>query len=145
LHCPGTDDDGDVKSHTSSIKSLARSVKQLEKYDSDDQMFVVHQESTNKPNMEFWMHESRLHYYDPQNNNKFIFVTTLFGNKEGFMQRQIKVAEVARTLYATLRYPSWKDFKWVIRSNQIKDCPVMVQDVDVANKIWGENIAALKG
>jgi hypothetical protein len=38
-----------------------------------------------------------------------------------------------------------KDFKWVIRSNQIKDCPVTVQDIDVALKIWGKNIAALKG
>jgi hypothetical protein len=33
----------------------------------------------------------------------------------------------------------------VIRSNQIKDCPVTVQDVEVAFKIWGKNIAALKG
>jgi hypothetical protein len=38
-----------------------------------------------------------------------------------------------------------KDFKWVIRSNQIKDCPVTVQDIDVALKIWGKTIAALKG
>jgi hypothetical protein len=33
----------------------------------------------------------------------------------------------------------------MIRSNQIKDCPVTVQDVDVSLKIWGKNIAALKG
>jgi hypothetical protein len=38
-----------------------------------------------------------------------------------------------------------KDFKWVIWSNQIKDCPVKIQDIDVALKIWGNNIAALKG
>jgi hypothetical protein len=38
-----------------------------------------------------------------------------------------------------------KDFKWVIWSNQIKDCPVSIQDIDVATKIWGKNIAALKG
>jgi hypothetical protein len=38
-----------------------------------------------------------------------------------------------------------KDFKWVIRSNQIKDCPVTIQDIDVATNIWGKNIAALKG
>jgi hypothetical protein len=37
-----------------------------------------------------------------------------------------------------------KDFK-MIRSNQIKDCPVTVQDVDVAIMIWGPNVAALKG
>jgi hypothetical protein len=38
-----------------------------------------------------------------------------------------------------------KDFKWVIQSNQIKDFPVTIQDIDVARKIWGKNIAALKG
>jgi hypothetical protein len=38
-----------------------------------------------------------------------------------------------------------KDFKWLIQSNQIKDCPVAVQDINVARKIWGKNIAALKG
>jgi hypothetical protein len=38
-----------------------------------------------------------------------------------------------------------KDFKWVIRSNQIKDCLVTIQDIDVATKIWGKNISALKG
>jgi hypothetical protein len=31
-------------------------------YDSDDLMFVVHRESESKPNMEFRMHESGLHY-----------------------------------------------------------------------------------
>ena len=113
-------------------------------YDSNDLMFVVHRESENKPNMEFRMHSSGLHYYDPR-REPFAFVNTVSENKEGFTKRQIKGAEVARTLYATLSYPSWKDFKWVIRSNQIKDCPVTVQDVDVALKIWGKNIAALKG
>jgi hypothetical protein len=38
-----------------------------------------------------------------------------------------------------------KDFKWVIWSNQIKDCPVTIQDIDVATNIFGKNIAALKG
>ena len=91
------------------------------------------------------MHESGLHYYDPRENEQLAFVNTVSENKEGFTKRQIKGAETARTLYATLSYPSMKDFKWVIRSNQIKDCPVTVQDVDVALKIWGKNIAALKG
>jgi hypothetical protein len=38
-----------------------------------------------------------------------------------------------------------KDFKRVIWSNQIKDCPMTIQDIDVAKKMWGKNIAALKG
>jgi hypothetical protein len=114
-------------------------------YDSDDLMFVFHQESESKPNMEFWMHESGLHYYDRRKTKHLAFVNTVSKNKEGFIKRQIKGAETARTLYITLSYPSMKDFKWVIRSNQIKDCPVTVQDVDVALNIWGKNTSALKG
>lgn len=100
-------------------------------YNSIDKSFMVHREHENKPNMEFVMHKSGLHYYDPRDKD-FVFVNTVSGNKEGFMKRQIKGAEVTRTLYTTLSYPSKKDFKWVIQSNQIKDCPVTVQDVNVA-------------
>ena len=107
-------------------------------------MFVVHRETENKPNMEFRMHESGLHYYDPRNSD-FAFINTVAGNKERFTWRQIAGAEAARTLYATLSSPSMKDFKWVIWSNQIKDCPVTVQDIEVTEQIWGKNIATLKG
>jgi hypothetical protein len=114
-------------------------------YDSDDLMFVVHQESESKPNMEFRMNEIGLHYYDPRKEHHLTFVKTVSENKTGFANRKIKGAELVRTLYKTLSYPSMKDFKWVIRNNQIKDCPVTIQDIDVAMKIWGKNIAALKG
>ena len=113
-------------------------------YDIEDKMFMVHQEAESKPNMEFKMHKSGLHYYNPRNKH-FAFINTVSGNKEGYTQRQVQGAEVASTLYAKLCYPSWKDFKWVIRSNQIKDCPVTVEDVNISLKIWGNNIAALKG
>jgi hypothetical protein len=73
------------------------------------------------------------------------FAITVSENKTGFTKRQIKRAEIARNLYKTLSYPSMKDFKWVIRSNQIKDCPVTIQGIDVGTNIWGKNIAALKG
>jgi hypothetical protein len=107
-------------------------------------MFVVHREPEGKPDMEFWMHKSRLHYFYPR-DSEFIFVNTVLENKAGFTKRQINEAEVARSLYSKLNYPSWKDFKWIIRSNQIKDCPVTVNHVDTALKIWGKNVAALKG
>jgi hypothetical protein len=40
-------------------------------YDCDEIMYVVHRESESKPNMEFRMHESGLHYYDPRKNEQF--------------------------------------------------------------------------
>jgi hypothetical protein len=83
-------------------------------YDSDNKMCAVHWESQGKPNMEFRMHKCGLHYYDPRNENHLVFVNTVSENKEGFTKRKIKGAELARTLYKTLSYPSMKDFKWVI-------------------------------
>jgi hypothetical protein len=91
------------------------------------------------------MHKSGLHYYDPMKEHHMTFVNTVSENKTRFTKRKIKCAEIARNLYKTLSYPSMKDFKWAIQSNQIKDFPMTIQDIDVATKIWGKNIAALKG
>jgi hypothetical protein len=38
----------------------------------------------------------------------------------------------------------WKDFNWIIWSNQIKECPVSVKHIDTALKIWDMNVTALK-
>ena len=94
------------------------------------------------------MDKNGVHYVDPRDaagDYDLAFVNTVSENKSGFTKRQIKAAEAARTLYATLLYPSLKDFKWVLRSNHIQNCPVTVQDVDVASEIWGKNIVTLKG
>jgi hypothetical protein len=57
-------------------------------------MFVVYRELEGKPDMEFWMHKSGLHYFDPR-DSKFTSVNTVSENKAGFTKRQIKEAEVA--------------------------------------------------
>jgi hypothetical protein len=107
-------------------------------------MFVMHCNSEGKPDMEFWMHKSRLHYFDPR-DSEFAFVDTVSENKAGFTKREIKDVDAPRSLYSKLNYPSWKDFKWIIQSNQIKGCPVTVEHIDTALMIWGKNITALKG
>ena len=42
-------------------------------------------------------------------------------------------------------FPSTKDYRWMIQSNQIKNCKVTVRDIDVDHEIWGKDISALKG
>jgi hypothetical protein len=99
------------KDTITNIIALSNLIKQYRvTYDSNYQMFVVHRESQNKPNMEFKRHESGLHYFVPF-DKAFVFVNTVSGNKEDFSQRQNKGAESAKTLYAKLEYPSIKDFK----------------------------------
>ena len=83
---------------------------------------MVHREDQGLPNMEFKMHSSGLHYFDPgESGEAKIFINTVSdGNKEGYSKRQIKGAELARVLYAKLGHPSPKYFKWIIMSQQIK-------------------------
>jgi hypothetical protein len=78
-------------------------------YDSDDLMFVVHRELENKPNMEFQMHESGLHYDESRKEQHLTFINNVSKNKEGFTKRQIKGVDTARTLNKTLINPSMKD------------------------------------
>jgi hypothetical protein len=73
-------------------------------YESDNLIFVVHRESESKPNMEFRMHESGLHYYDPRMEQHLTFVNTVSENKTGFANRKIKGAELTQTLLADRRY-----------------------------------------
>jgi hypothetical protein len=56
-----------------------------------------------------------------------------------------QASQRGRSLYSTVNYLSWKDIKWIIWSNQIKNCPVTVKHFDTALKIWGKNVVALKG
>jgi hypothetical protein len=70
-------------------------------------------------------------------DSEFTFANAVSENKAGFTKRQIKDVEFARSLYSKLNYPSWKDFKWIIRSNQINDCPVTVEHIDTTLKILG--------
>ena len=87
-----------------------------------------------------------MHYYDPRvQQGNFTFVETVRANKALFTKRQIKGAQEAWRLYKCLSHPSIQDFKWILKTNGIKDCPVSLKDAEIAQKIWGSNIATLKG
>ena len=125
------------KSAIANILSLGNMIKQYRvTYDSNNLMFVVHRGVNGKPDMHFCMHECGLHYYDPrEHGEQRAFVETVEESKRGLTQRQIKGAKLARSLYNTLAYPSWKDFQWVVRSNMIKNCPVTLEDINAAQEI----------
>ena len=42
-------------------------------------------------------------------------------------------------------YPSIADFKNAIKYNYITDCPVKIEDIEIAEDIFGKDIHALKG
>ena len=66
-------------------------------------------------------------------------------NLAGFTDREISQARRARALYYMAGAPTIENFKHLLWANMIQDCPVTVKDVDLAEKIFGPDIGALKG
>jgi hypothetical protein len=48
-------------------------------------------------------------------------------------------------LYQVIGYPSLRDFKHVIQTKQIKNCPVTIEDINISEKIFGPDVYATKG
>ncbi len=107
-------------------------------YDGED--FNIHQAKHGYADMVFKPHPSGLHVYDPDDpwgHASYSFAETVEENMAMFTKCQIVDAELACKLQAGMAYPFILDLKWVVQSNQIKDCPVTAQDVNVALNIWG--------
>lgn len=66
-------------------------------------------------------------------------------NMKFFSPRQIERAKRAREFFHTLLTPSTQDFKKILSSNLISNCPVTVEDAQLAEQIYGPDIGALKG
>jgi len=73
------------------------------------------------------------------------FVETVQDNMRRFTKRQLLGAARARELYHSLGRPSLEDFKKVIKANMIHNNPVTLQDVQVAEEVYGRDVGALKG
>jgi hypothetical protein len=115
-------------------------------YDGD--AFIIHRAAKGYSDMVFKPHKSGLHVYDPDDPRglaSYSFMETVESNMASFTKRQIHGANLARNLQAGLAFPSKPDMKWAIQLNLIKDCPVTIKDMGTAIKVWGPNIAMLKG
>ena len=126
------------------ILSLARvcSIYQVT-FDSDHgNCFVVHRPDTF--DLHFCQSREGLYYYDTR-NEEFSLVHTVAQNKQMYTDRQVNQAESARRLYAMIGRPSNVDFENIIRLHIIPDCPTTIDDVCVANKIFGPDVGSLKG
>ena len=72
-------------------------------------------------------------------------VDTVAENRKGYTQRQFERAKRARALYHTIGTPTVRNFKALLRMNVIQNCPVTVDDVNMAEKIFGPDKSSLKG
>jgi hypothetical protein len=78
-------------------------------YDSSEETFLVHHEATGLPNLLFKEHGSGLHFFDPRQAD-FAFVEMVESNMRLYSKWQVARPDKARSLYASLGFPSQKDF-----------------------------------
>jgi hypothetical protein len=78
-------------------------------------------------------------------DNQAQFLETVDENKKFYTKHQFERAKRARKLLYSLGYPSINDTKAIIWMNAIKNNPVTTEDVNIADKIFGPDVAALKG
>jgi hypothetical protein len=72
-------------------------------------------------------------------------ITTVRENKKNYTQRQFDSTKRARRLYHIIGRPTVANFKHILCQNIIRNCPVTAEDVNIAEKIFGGDIGALKG
>ena len=72
-------------------------------------------------------------------------VTTLSENWKGYTDQQYDRAKTAWKLYHIIGMPTVENFKALLRMKAIQNCPVMVEDMKIAERIFGPNMLSLKG
>jgi hypothetical protein len=78
-------------------------------YDSSEETFLVHCEAVGLPNLLFKEHGNGLHFFDWRQVD-FAFVKTVESNMRLYSKWRVTRADKARSLYASLGFPSRKDF-----------------------------------
>jgi hypothetical protein len=140
----------DSDSAIANILSLSRVKKKIPiTYDSknNNEFHVI------KPDKHvvFKESDSGLYYHDTADraflmlNAAEATIGTIKATREGFTDRDYERARRARKALALVGYPSQKDFKHMVSSNMITNCPVTSTDVDNANTLFGPDLATLKG
>ena len=111
---------------------------------------MVHKSGNNV--VKFLEHEGGLYFHDLAKRKNEIekvvldqVVETVKDNKKPFTDRQVREAVRARRVYSMIGRPSTTDYKNMITGNLLKNCPVIVDDIRNTDKIFGPDVAAIKG
>ena len=111
-------------------------------YDENEDALVVHHP---KKSVQFKRGEDNLYTLKAKYNTKTCLVETVEDNKAFYTKRQVEKAKQARQLLHTLGFPTVNDMKVMIKMNSVSNCPVTIEDVELAEKIYGKDVASLKG
>jgi len=126
-------------------------------YDSEDRggVFKVF---TKAGIVEFKPTKKGLHALDITNNPEAAYllvndadltydspVSTVRKNYEGFTKKQIQKATQARRIMSMIGAPTEREYQALVRLNLLKDCPITNADIVNANRIFGPDLANIRG
>ncbi len=103
---------------------------------------------TKKGIVEFKPSDQELHYHDVSDKNsniEMMLMNTVRGNFEGYTHHDIERAKEARRIQGMIVNPTEKEFAGLVRERLLTNCPVTVRNVDNANRIFGPDLANLRG
>ena len=72
-------------------------------------------------------------------------VDTVKENRKGYTQAQFDRAVKARSLYHELGAPTLENYKGFIKMGGVQNCPIRIEDIKIAQNIFGPDMATLKG
>jgi hypothetical protein len=89
----------------------------------------------------------RLYYFDTKERDEesVMLVTTVAVNTTKFSAYDVSRAKLARTIQKHIGRPSTADFIKFVKTNQIPNCPITVQDIKTAEFIGSPDLGSLKG
>ena len=118
---------------------------------ADSNEIVIHLNDHKK--MNFRETESGLYLFNKQEEvnhssdkvTNYSFLELVEDNRALFTKRQIDAADTAKQLYQHLGMPGYRKFFRMLQQNHIRNCPVTTEDARRAIKIYGPELAHLKG
>jgi hypothetical protein len=126
------------------ILSLENMIKRYRvTFDSDiEPVFRVHTEAGI---VNYIMSPEGLFYHAPKYRIATQCAATVSENESFSTQRQRDGAKCTRELLHALTCPTIADLKRAIKMNFIQNCPVTVEDINLAKAICGPDVPSLKG
>jgi hypothetical protein len=107
--------------------------------------FTVH---TKEGPVELSNNEAGMPYIDLDKSEEraaLCFVQTIRQNYEGYTKCEVEAARRAREVQAMVGQPPDREFRKMVSSNRIPNCPITVEAVEHSNKLFGPDLAEVRG
>ena len=66
-------------------------------------------------------------------------------NMQGYTQREIQNANKAQEFCTMCMKPTVRNLKHLINGNFVKNCPMTINNINIAEKVYGPEVGTLKG